>query len=543
MPTLPKSLIVFGASLMTAGTEFQLRQRHGALAAQTRVFRRLVRQLARTKQGRTDGIEPGLSYARFAARVPLRTYEQFRPQIERMKRGETDVLWPGHCPFYALTSGTTNGEARLLPVTEGMLRHIRQAGWAAMLYYTYRMGHAGVFRGRHLFLSGSTTLTPLPATGAVPAFAGDITGIASLNLPRWTEKHYLEPSPAVAQMTDWGAKLDAIAAQTVGLDITMLAGTPNWLSGLAEAVLEKDHGGKNRPANLRAVWPNLECVVHSGVPLGPFAEELRLACGPGVTFHEVYAASEGFIATQDRGATHGLRLMADMGLFFEFLPLAEYDEKRLASLGPKVVSLEGVQTGIDYVLLLTTPAGLTRYVIGDVVRFISTTPPRLIYVGRTRLQLNAFDEHVIEKEVTDALIAVCQEQNWNVVNFHVAPNFMKSITGQMRGRHEWWIELRSGTVVTPTGMLLETQLDAKLQLLNPYYAAKRKNGHLLPPSVRLVMPGTFEDWMRRRGKWGGHNKMPRCRSDRLVADELAQLTRFRPETAAPWETVSRQSGH
>jgi hypothetical protein len=542
MPTFPKSLIVFGASLMTAGTEFQLRQRHGALAAQARVFRRLARQLARTEQGRADAIEPGMSYAQFATRVPLRTYEQFRPQIERMKRGETDVLWPGHCPFYALTSGTTNDEAKQLPVTEGMLRHIRQAGWAAMLYYTYRMGHAGVFRGRHLFLSGPATLTPLPAAGTVPAFAGDITGIASLNLPRWAERHFHEPSPAVAQMQDWSAKLDTIAAQTLGRDITMLAGTPNWLSGLAEAVLNRARHGKNRPTNLRTVWPNLECVVHGGVPLGPFAEELRLSCGPGVTFHEVYAASEGFIATQDKGPTHGLRLMADMGLFFEFLPLADYDEKRLASLAPKVVALEGVQTGIDYVLLLTTPAGLTRYVLGDVVRFTSVLPPRLIYVGRTRLQLNAFDEHVIEKEISDALTTVCQEQNWNVVNFHVAPHFMKSITGQLRGRHEWWIELRSGTAVTPTGPLLENQLDAKLQLLNPFYAAKRKSEHLLPPSVRLVMPGTFEDWMRRRGKWGGHSKMPRCRSDRLIADELAQLTRFRPETPAPWGTVSQRPG-
>lgn len=539
MPTIPKSLIVFGASLMTAGTEFQLRQRHGALAAQARVFRHLVRQLARTEQGRADGIEPGMSYAQFAARIPPRTYEQFLPQIERMKRGESDVLWPGHCPFFALSSGTTKDEAKQLPVTEGMLRHFRQAGWAAMLYYTYRMGHAGVFRGRHLLLSGSTALTPLPSTGTVPAFAGDISGIASLNLPRWAEKHYLEPSSAVSQMTDWSAKLDAIAAQTANRDITMLAGTPNWLSGLAEAVLHRARSGKTRPANLRAVWPNLECVVHGGVPFGPFAEELRLACGPGVTFHEIYAASEGVIATQDRSATHGLRLMADMGLFFEFLPLADYDERRLASLGPKVVSLKGVQTGIDYVLLLTTPAGLTRYVIGDVVRFISTTPPRLIYVGRTQLQLNAFEEHVIEKEITDAMIAVCQEQSWNIVNFHVAPHFMRSITGQLRGRHEWWIELRPGTVITPTGMLLEAQLDAKLMLLNPYYAAKRKSGHLLPPSVRLVMPGTFEDWMRRRGKWGGHSKMPRCRSDRLVADELAQLTRFRPESVAPWEAVSR----
>ena len=539
MPTIPQSLVTFGAGLLTARVELRLRMKHWAVPAQERTLKHLLGQLAHTAQGRADGIEARMPYKRFAARLPIRTYDDFRPQIERMKRGEAGVLWPGHCPFFATTSGTTLGEPRHVPVTEGMLRHFRRTGRDSLLSYTARGGHAGIFRGRHLVLSGSTALTSLPGAKGRPVYVGDIVGINALNLPRWAERHYAEPPAAVAAMSDWGAKIDAMARQCRNRDIALLAGAPNWLLGFAEYLCAGGGGGAKVP-HLRAIWPNLECILHTGVPLDPYAAELEQACGPGVKFHEVYGASEGLFAVQDRAGTQGLRLMADGGLFFEFLPLADFDERRLAELGSKVVPLAGVERDRDYVMLLTTPAGLTRYVLGDVVRFLSTTPPRLIYVGRTQLQLNAFGERLIEKEITDALVGVCREHRWSIVNFHVAPQFMRSLTGQTRGRHEWWVELRAGTAITPRGPLLEDQLDEKLLQLNAHYAARRKAGSLLPPVVRLVMPGTFEDWMRRRGKWGGHNKMPRCRSDRDIADELAQLTRFRPETTAPWEESAAQ---
>jgi hypothetical protein len=206
--------------------------------------------------------------------------------------------------------------------------------------------------------------------------------------------------------------------------------------------------------------------------------------------------------------------------------MADFDESKLDQLGRKVVPLVGVKTGVDYVLLLTTPAGLVRYVIGDVVRFTSTEPPRLVYVGRTKLQLSAFGEHVIEKEVTESLTLVCRRKGWTIVNFHVAPIFVNSLTGQNRGRHEWWVELKPGTTSTPTGPQMALELDAELQRLNDDYEAKRKGGGLEAPVVRLVMPGVFEHWLRYQGKWGGQHKMPRCRSDRVIADELAQITSF-----------------
>jgi len=526
MPAPPKSLLHFGASFLTARTARRLRARGTAIRAQERARRGLLAGLAETAYGQEHGIAADLSHAAFQSGVPLQTYEQLTPYVERMKQGEPDVLWPGLCSFYAVSSGTTAGRTKYLPVTEPMLRHFRKAGLDALLYYSARVGHAGVFRGRHLFLGGSTTLSALDTAKSHVAYAGDLSGITALNLPAWAEAHLYEPGLQIAQMADWPAKLQAIAERTLGRDITLLAGIPSWLLILAEVVRDRAARGKARPSHLQAVWPNLECLVHGGVPLGPFEAELRAAAGPTVAFHEVYPASEGFIAVQDAEAGAGLRLLADAGLFFEFLPMKEFDEDRLASLGGKAVPLEGVATGVDYALLLTTPAGLCRYVIGDVVRFTSTEPPRLLYVGRTRLQLSAFGEHVIEKELTDALLAVCQRHGWTIANFHVAPRFVNLVTGQTRGRHEWWVELRPMTVETPTGPVMATELDLELQRLNEDYEAKRKGGGLDAPIVRLVMPGVFEQWMRASGKWGGQSKMPRCRSDRLVADELAQLAPF-----------------
>ncbi len=526
MPVLPKSLLTLGASLQTARMRRRLAQKSAAVPAQEQTFRSLTSKLAATSFGRRSGVESGMTYAGFQARVPLHTYEQLAPSIERMKRGEADVLWPGQCSFYAVSSGTTVGRTKYLPITAEMFAHFKRAGLDSLLYYSARVGHARVFRGRHLFLGGSTTLTPVPDVEPFIAQTGDLSGLTALHLPKSIEHHLYEPGTDIAQMSDWPAKIAAIVARTRPLDISLVAGIPSWLLILAEALRADAAQGGASPPNLQEIWPNLECLVHGGVPSGPFHEDLREAFGPTVNFHEVYPASEGFIAAQDATPGEGLRLMAEAGLFFEFVPMREFDEARLPSLGAKAVPLADVQAGQDYALVLTTPAGLCRYVIGDVVRFISTEPPRLIYVGRTQLQLSAFGEHVIEKELTDSLLAVCHEHGWTIVNFHVAPLFTTSLTGQNRGRHEWWIELRPGTVQTPTGVPMGAQLDTELRARNEDYEAKRKGGGLEPPVVRLVMPGVFEHWMRHHGKWGGQSKMPRCRSDRLVADELAQVARF-----------------
>jgi hypothetical protein len=503
-----------------------LRRHQDPAPQQEAVFNHLIPRLAKGSTWRKAGIEPGMGYEAFRKKVPLSTYEDLAPHVELMKKGAADILWPGRCQIYSVSSGTTAGRTKYIPVTEPMLDHFRQCGLDSLLWYTARVGHAGIFRGRHLFLGGSTTLAPIEDSEPFEAYAGDLSGIAALNLPKWVERHYYEPGAEIAQMADWPSKIAAITERTAHVDISLLAGIPSWVLILADSLRTNTRRGKAKAQHLQAIWPNFECFIHGGVPIAPFQDELRTALGPTVNFHEVYPASEGFVAAQDADSSAGLRLMADAGIFYEFLRMSDFEESRLPILHEKTVPVTGIETGVDYALLMTTPGGFARYVIGDVVRFVSTRPARLTYVGRTKLQLSVFGEHVIEKEITDALLAVCRRNGWTIVNFHVAPIFANSITSRIRGRHEWWVELKPGTITTPTGPIMAVELDAELKRLNEDYEAKRNGGALDAPFVRLVMPGVFEHWMRHHGKWGGQNKMPRCRSDRTIADELGSALQF-----------------
>lgn len=510
--------VAAGARLQTARVARRMRRVRNTHALQETIRGDLVRRYAMTAFGREHGLVAGMSYPEFHRRIVPRTYESFAPWIDRMRRGESDILWPGQCAYYAISSGTTQGRTKFLPVTKEILSHFRSAGLDSLCLYARRSGTGSVFRGRHLFLGGSTTLAPLPESLPFRAWVGDLSGITALNLPRWVEHHLYEPGRKISQIGNWPEKLRAIAERTASRDIRLLAGIPSWILILAEAM--RAHTGFE---TLKALWPRLECLVHGGVPLAPFFGELRAALGDGVNFHEVYPASEGFIAAQDDEPAAGLRLFSDAGIFYEFLPMTRFDETRLAESVDEIVPLAGVQPGVDYALLMTTPAGLCRYVIGDVVRFVSTEPARLIYVGRTRLQLSGFGEHVTEKEVTDALTTVCARHGLVIGNFHVAPRFVNAATGALRGRHEWWIELKTPGAACVDPQLTAAELDLELQRLNDDYEAKRQGGGLDLPLVRLVPEGTFERWLRRRGKWGGQNKTPRCRSDRQIADDLALM--------------------
>jgi hypothetical protein len=523
MPVWPKSFLKFGASVLTALPSMRMRGRRRAIGIQAKTYQGLVRKLAATSYWSQAGITPGMRYEDFRARVTPRRHDDVSSAVTRMQQGEENVLWPGRCPFFATTSGTTTGQPRSVPVTADMLGHFRRATRNALLYYTTRVGHAAVVGGRHLFLAGNTTLKPL-ANGQ-PVYATELGGIITLSLSPTAEKHLLEPGAEISRMGEGLTKFDAIAARTSHADLSLIAGLPNWVLLFAEAMRQTSSQRTPPPADLQGLWPNLECFLHVGVPIAPYYQELRAALGPTVRFHETLAACEGFVATQDAEPTAGLRLMTDTGIFFEFVAVADYDETRLNQSGAKAVTLAEVKTGIDYVLFLTTPAGLARYCLGDVVRFTSTEPPRVIYSGRTALRLEAFGERVCERELTDALVAVCRRHKWSLVDFHVAP-LAEVNRGHNRGAHEWWIELRRGLTKTPTGPNLAVELDAELQRLNPDYAAKRKASAMDAPTVRLVMPGVFEHWLRYRGQWGGQNKTPRCRSDRVVADELAQMTNF-----------------
>lgn len=498
----------------------RLRSLGDGVAAQREAYAHLVSRLAATTVGRAQGLASSLPYEEFRRRLPPRTYEGFLPHIERMKAGEPDVLWPGRCRHFAVSSGTTADRTKYLPITPDMLRHFRRSGLASLLLFAHRTGDTSVFEGRHLFLGGSTALVPLPESGG---WAGDLSGIAALNLPGWAENLLYEPGREIAQIADWPSKIEAIASRTFERNIALLAGIPSWLLIIGEALFAEAARRGRRLDDLSELWPGLRCIVHGGVPIAPFADRLRSLVGATPLFHEVYPASEGFIAVQDAEPEAGLRLLVDSGLFFEFVPLDAYDDSTPEACAARALPLWEAEPHRDYVLLLTTPGGLSRYVLGDIVRFVSTDTPRLVYVGRTRLQLSAFGEHVLERELTNALAAALRKRTWRVGNFHVAPLFPDPKTDRVRGCHEWWIEPAQEPCPEGEAEVLAAALDAELKARNDDYAAKRDGGGLAPPEVRLVRPGVFKAWMQSAGKWGGQSKMPRCRGDRAIADALSSL--------------------
>lgn len=521
MTLAPRFLVNFWAGYRVAGFNRRLKSLGRGISAQEKMFRALMAKIAHTEFGRTHGLSAKTSYAQFRESVPPRTYAYFEPLIQRMRAGEPGVLTPERCVFFVETANTTGDHPKQLPAPEGMLRHYRSALRDALFLYAARVAHNGVFLGRHLHTGASTSLIR-----EKESYRTSLDGMLTLCLTPWVEANLRSPIPAVAQMIEGSEKIRTTAQRMIGRDVTLIAGTPAAVYALSLAAREAASSGKRRMTTLQAMWPNLECFFHFGTPLGLYAESLRAALGPTVNFQEMYSAAEGIIAAQDERNAGALRLLTDSGLFFEFLPLRDFHEETLANAGPLCVPLAQVEPGVDYVLLLTTPAGLCRYVPGDIVRFVSVDPPRLQFIGRTQLQLNSFGERVTERELLESLLVVCQHNGWQPVCFHVAPYHFRAAAGRAISSHEWWLEFRTHTMKTPTANVIAPELDAELARRNPEYAAKRANHTLDLPTIRLVVPGLFEQWARGQGHISSVSKIPSCRSDRLIADQLAQFTRF-----------------
>ena len=530
MTLAPRFLVNFWAGYRVARFVRRLRALGRGLEAQQAAFAKLMAQCAGTEFGRGHGLTADTTYARFREAVPPRAYDYFKPLVDRMAAGEADVLVPGRCPFFVETAGSTGDAPKLLPVPEAQLAHFRHGLRDALFLYAAKAGHTGVFLGPHVHIGASTAVTEENG-----AYRTSLDGILTLCLTPWVEANLRAPPSAVSQLPEGAEKIEATAQAMLHRDVTLIGGTPALVCALALAVGEAAGTGKQRMTHLQTVWPNLECGLFTGAPLGLFGEALRASLGSTVNFHEVYAAAEGIFAAQDESKGPGLRVLTDAGVFFEFLPLADFTEAVLPRAGAKCLPLDKVRSGVDYVLLVTTPAGLCRYAPGDIVRFVSLDPPRLHFAGRTALQLNALGERVTERDVLETLQAVCARNGWQAVSFHVAPYHRRIAAGQNINCHEWWLELRTHTMMkTPTANVLGPEFDAELAHRNRDYAAKRADGSLDVPSVRLVMPGVFEQWAAEQHKTASASKMPRCRSDRLIADQLAALARFHQASVPPY---------
>jgi len=453
------------------------------------------------KQYNFDSIN---NYRTFCDRVPVSTYEDYHEVIERSRKGEHNIFWPGPIKWFAKSSGTTNAKSKFIPVSIESLEDCHYAASKDLLcMYLNNNEDSQLFTGKNLRLGGSKELYMENGT-----MFGDLSAILIDNMPFWAE-FSSTPSNKVSLMSDWERKMQAIVNETINENVTSLAGVPSWMLVLLNNVLETT--GKR---NLFEVWPNLEVYFHGGVSFVPYTDQYKaLLPRKKFKYYEIYNASEGFFAIQDRNNSDELLLMLDYGIFYEFIPMDTYGTSQ-----EKIISLSEVKTGVNYAVIITTNAGLWRYKIGDTIRFTSVNPYRIKVSGRTKHHINVFGEELIIENAETALKKVCKKTKAKIVDYTAAPIFMK---GKEKGAHEWLIEFQN----PPKNMdLFNKLLDDTLKSLNSDYEAKRYNDMtLIKPKIHVARKRLFYDWLKRHNKLGGQHKIPRLSNNREYMDELLHL--------------------
>ena len=475
-----------------------LRWKNNPIAAQDKVFRALLANAKSTAFGQDHAFETIKTYQDFKNSVPIRDYEQLRPYIERVVAGEANVLWPGKPLYFAKTSGTTSG-VKYIPISkESMPEHIKAAR-NALLGYIHETGDTSFVNGKMIFLQGSPVLEKKSGIDT-----GRLSGIVAHHVPAYLQKNRL-PSYETNCIDDWETKVDAIVAETIHQDMRLISGIPPWVQMYFDKLSQVAKGKK-----VKDIFKNFSLFVYGGVNFEPYRAKLEEAIGKKVASIETYPASEGFIAYQDSQADKGLLLLADAGIFFEFIPVSEYFNEN-----PTRISLADVALDINYALILNTSAGLWGYSIGDTVKFVSKEPYKIVVTGRIKHFISAFGEHVIAEEVEAALLEVAAKQAVQITEFTVAPQVIPPEGGLPY--HEWFIEF-----VQPPKELdaFAAALDKAMQQKNSYYHDLIAGKILQPLHIRLVQKDGFIEYMRTQGKLGGQNKVPRLANDRALADVL-----------------------
>ena len=467
-----------------------------AVAAQETVFKQLMKGVSQTAFGKDHGLHAATTYAEFRAQVPIRDYEALRPYVDRIIKGEQSVLWPGMPAYFAKTSGTTSG-VKYIPLTKDSMPNHFGTARNALFNYFAETGNGSWIDGKVIFLSGSPTLTQ---TGGINT--GRLSGIVNHQVPTWLRTNQL-PTYETNIIEDWETKLEAIVDETLGADMRLISGIPPWVQMYYERLLERS--GKQY---IKDLFPNFSVFVYGGVNFEPYRASMEELVGKRMDTIETYPASEGFIAFQDTQTELGLLLNVSSGIFFEFIPAdAFYNEN------PKRISLEEVELGVNYVLIINNNAGLWGYNIGDTIEFVNVNPYRIIVTGRIKHFISAFGEHVIGKEVDTAMLEVAEAHNVRVVEFTVAPNVNPAEGGLPY--HEWWVEFEEN----PSDLSsFATALDQNMQDQNIYYRDLIEGQILRPLIVRPLKRGSFIAYMKTQGKLGGQNKVPRLSNDRKIVD-------------------------
>ncbi|MGO4877464.1 GH3 auxin-responsive promoter family protein [Pedobacter psychrotolerans] len=469
-----------------------------AVVAQDKILKELVFEARGTAFGKDHHFAEIKDYSDFKQRVPVQDYEGLKPYVDRVVNGEADVLWKGKPLYFAKTSGTTSG-VKYIPLSkESMPEHIKAAR-NAILTYIHETGKTDFVNGKMIFLQGSPVLNVKNGINV-----GRLSGIVAHHVPAYLQKNRL-PSYDTNIIEDWEEKVDAIVEETLHEDMTLISGIPPWVQMYFDKLTEKTNGKK-----ISEIFKNFSLFIYGGVNFEPYRAKIEQSIGRKIDAIETYPASEGFIAYQDAQNDKGLLLLADAGIFYEFIPADEYYNEY-----PTRLSLGEIELDVNYALVLNTNAGLWGYSIGDTVKFVSKNPYKIVVTGRIKHFISAFGEHVIGEEVEQALLSVANDEKVEITEFTVAPQVNPE--GGALPYHEWFVEFSTAPQNMPA---FSKKVDQALQKKNIYYFDLIEGNILQPLIIRTLQKDAFVNYMKSEGKLGGQNKVPRLSNDRKLADGL-----------------------
>jgi len=467
---------------------------------QEKVFKELILKAKNTAFGKDHNFQQIGTYQEFANQVPIRDYEALKPYVDRVVNGESDVLWPGKPLYFAKTSGTTSG-AKYIPLTEESMPAHTNAARNAILSYIHETGNAEFVDGKMIFLQGSPEMTEKNGIKL-----GRLSGIVAHYVPGYLQKNRL-PSWETNCISDWETKVDAIVEETKNEDMSVISGIPSWVQMYFERLKAKT--GKD----IGDLFKNFNLFIYGGVNYEPYRNKFEKLMGRKVDSIELYPASEGFFAFQDKQNEKGMLLQLNSGMFYEFVEAEHFFSKN-----PERLTIGQVKKDVNYVMLVSTNAGLWGYNIGDTVQFTSVKPYKVIVSGRIKHFISAFGEHVIGKEVEQAIQEVLKTAKCSISEFTVAPQTATE-DGELP-YHEWFIEFET----EPDNLQqMALKIDAAMQEQNSYYKDLIVGKVLQPLKIKSLPKGSFQKFMKSQGKLGGQNKLPRLSNDRKIADSLYSL--------------------
>jgi len=470
------------------------------IVTQKDVWDSLLDTAKETEIGKQYDFKNTSSYRGFKDKIPLHTYEDLFPYIEKSIAGEENVLWPGKTQWFSKSSGTTNAKNKLIPVTNEAIQDCHYKGGKDLLsIYYHNNPKAKLFSGKHLALGGNTSVNQLNEG----SYFGDLSAIIVKNLPFWAEIRRT-PNRQITLMENWEEKILKMAESSLKEDVKIIAGVPSWMLVLLNKILEISEG-----KSINEIWPNLELYMHGGVNFDPYKSQFNTIINSSkLNYYQTYNASEGFFSLQNENKADDMLLMLDYGIFYEFIPMNEFD-----GTNSNAISLEEVELNKNYAIVISTNGGLWRYLVGDTIKFTSLSPFKIKVTGRTKHFINAFGEEIIIENTDIAITKACELTNASFKDYTVAPKYL---SGNEKGAHEWAIEF-----VNPPQNINEfiTILDETLMSLNSDYEAKRKM-ILEEPILNILTNNTFNNWLKKKGKLGGQNKIPRLSNDRNFIEEI-----------------------